>query len=119
MPAIVRDDDSRAVRARDFGDVRVVDPSAGDRIAGGRAEHRCSIGSRKIVHGHPPEDFLEKKNCGVGRRDAVFRWQACRDGKELETAMPARRRRLDVLLGDSVQQRLRRRALGAEVDESG
>ena len=82
-----------------------------------------SIGSRllgrQVVHRHSREDFLFEQRQRVGRRDPELGRQPRGDGVELEAAVPRRRGIRHLLLGDGVHQRLRRRALRAEVDEPG
>ena len=93
MTTVVGHDDRRTGGARHLGDVRVVDAAAGDTVARSRLHHRESIARRQIVHGHPREDLGLEQLRGVARRQPELRRQPRRDRKELETAVPRRRRR--------------------------
>ena len=119
MPAVVGHDHGGAPGPRDLGDVGVVDAAPHDRLPRGGLEHREAIGRRQVMNGHPPEHFPLQQNDGVRRRDPELGWQARRDGKELEAAMPRRGRAVDALLRDRMEQQLSGGALRSEVHEAG
>ena len=55
---VVGDHDLRVRRACDFGDVRVIYATAGNRIVSRSGKHRDSVGRRQVVHRHPAKHFL-------------------------------------------------------------
>ncbi len=118
MAPIVRNHHLRPGGPRHFGDVRIVNPAAGNRISGRGTQHRHVIGCRQIVNPHPRHHLLlEKRGCVFGL-DPVFGGQTRRHRKKFQATMPCCDQALYLLLGDRVEQRLGRRTLRPEIHQS-
>ncbi len=67
VAAIVGDNDARTGRARDLGNVRVVDPAARGPVLDSRVKQSKSIAGRQIVHRHSGKNLIFEQSRAISR----------------------------------------------------
>lgn len=91
MAAVVRDDDLRAGKAGDLGDVRVVDAAAENSLVLERPKEGLPGLLRELSNIEPRQDFLFDQPEGVLGSKPEFLGQPRGDGVELQAAVPGSR----------------------------